>query len=68
MEAIELTRQAKKCHQCGKCSAGCPVAFAMERTPRQIIRLHQLDAAEEALKSMAVCRLSYLLGPLSQTG
>jgi len=39
------------CYQCGKCSAGCPVAFAMDYTPRQIIRLLQLGLGEEALHS-----------------
>jgi heterodisulfide reductase subunit C len=42
------------CYQCGKCSAGCPVAFAMDKTPRQIIRLLQLGMLEEALKSRTI--------------
>jgi len=41
----------KACYQCGKCSAGCPVAFAMDYTPRQIIRLLQLGMKDEALKA-----------------
>jgi len=36
------------CNQCGKCSAGCPVAFAMDLLPSQVIRLAQLGL-EEAL-------------------
>jgi len=43
----------KDCYQCGKCSAGCPVAFAFDYTPRQIIRLLQLGLADEALKAHA---------------
>ncbi|HBT47493.1 MAG TPA: heterodisulfide reductase subunit C [Peptococcaceae bacterium] len=39
------------CYQCGKCSAGCPVAAWMDYTPRQVIRLLQLGLGEEALKS-----------------
>ncbi|MDK2820406.1 MAG: heterodisulfide reductase subunit [Clostridia bacterium] len=39
------------CYQCGKCSAGCPAAFAMDYTPRQVIRLLQLGLGGEALKS-----------------
>ncbi|MCX8127053.1 MAG: heterodisulfide reductase subunit C, partial [Dehalococcoidia bacterium] len=27
-----------RCYQCGKCSAGCPVAFAMDLAPRRIMR------------------------------
>lgn len=42
------------CYQCGKCSAGCPVAFAMDKTPRQIIRLLQLGMLDEALKSRTI--------------
>ena len=30
------------CNQCGKCSAGCPVAFAMDLLPSQVVRLAQL--------------------------
>lgn len=42
------------CYQCGKCAAGCPVAFAMDFTPRQIIRLLQVGLGEQALKSHSV--------------
>jgi heterodisulfide reductase subunit C2 len=34
------------CNQCGKCSAGCPVAFSMDLLPNQIIRLAQLGINE----------------------
>ena len=44
----------KACYQCGKCSAGCPVAFAMDYTPRQVMRLLQLGLTEEALKSHSI--------------
>jgi heterodisulfide reductase subunit C len=45
------------CYQCGKCSAGCPAAFAMDYPPRQVIRLLQLDMVEQALgvKSIWIC-------------
>jgi len=42
------------CNQCGKCSAGCPVAFAMDILPSQVIRLLQLGEVEEALNSEAI--------------
>jgi heterodisulfide reductase subunit C len=38
------------CNQCGKCSAGCPIAFAMELLPSHVIRLAQLGS-EEALEA-----------------
>lgn len=41
------------CNQCGKCSAGCPVAFAMDMLPSQVIRLAQLGQAE-ALQSRTI--------------
>jgi heterodisulfide reductase subunit C2 len=34
------------CNQCGKCSAGCPVAPAMDMLPNQVIRLAQLGLAD----------------------
>lgn len=42
------------CYQCGKCTAGCPAAFAMDYPPRQIIRLLQLDMIEQALQAESI--------------
>lgn len=36
-----------KCYQCGKCSAGCPIADHMDILPHQIIRLIQLGSDKE---------------------
>jgi len=44
----------KKCYQCGKCTAGCPVAFSMDNPPRQIFRLLQVGLAQEALESSSI--------------
>ena len=41
-------------YQCGKCSAGCPSAFTMDLTPRQIMRAIQLGLKDEVLKSSAI--------------
>ncbi len=41
----------KKCYQCGKCSAGCPVAAEADMPPRQVMRHLQLGQAEPILKS-----------------
>ena len=41
------------CNQCGKCSAGCPVASAMDMLPSQVIRLVQLGL-DEALDCQAI--------------
>jgi heterodisulfide reductase subunit C2 len=39
------------CYQCGRCSAGCPLTFAMKDLPNQVIRLVQLGQEEDALAS-----------------
>lgn len=44
----------KDCYQCGKCSAGCPAAFAMDYMPRQVIRMLQLGMKEEVLRADAI--------------
>jgi len=41
------------CNQCGKCSAGCPVAFSMDLLPNQVIRLAQLGI-EDVLNSQSI--------------
>jgi heterodisulfide reductase subunit C len=35
---------ARKCYQCGKCSAGCPVAFDMDLPPSMVMRLLQTES------------------------
>ncbi|MEW6750659.1 MAG: 4Fe-4S dicluster domain-containing protein [Candidatus Latescibacterota bacterium] len=41
--------QAARCYQCGKCTAGCPMARFMDRPPHQVMRLLQLqDPAADA--------------------
>jgi len=42
------------CYQCGKCTAGCPVAYAMDIPPHEIIRLVQLGRRGEALTSHTI--------------
>lgn len=41
------------CNQCGKCSAGCPVAFDLDVLPSQVIRLAQLGI-EDVLDSQTI--------------
>lgn len=52
---------SKACVQCGRCSAGCPVAFETEHTPRNIIRFIQLGLLQEACESpfLWVCATCY---------
>jgi len=41
------------CNQCGKCSAGCPVAAAIDLLPSQVIRMAQLGM-EEVLRCRTI--------------
>ncbi len=42
------------CYQCGKCSAGCPVDYAMDLGPRQIMRYIQMGLKKEVMQSTTV--------------
>ena len=42
------------CYQCGKCSAGCPMAGFMDILPNQMIRYAQLGLKDELLGSGAI--------------
>ena len=41
----------ERCYQCYTCALGCPVAFATQYTPNQIIRLVLMGLKDEALQS-----------------
>ncbi|MGE5647540.1 MAG: 4Fe-4S dicluster domain-containing protein [Acidobacteriota bacterium] len=55
-EGARLTAipSAGDCYQCGKCTAGCPVAARMDVMPNQLVRLVQLGQAEKAAGSRAI--------------
>jgi heterodisulfide reductase subunit C len=42
------------CYQCSKCSAGCPVAFAMDLLPHQVIRSVLFLKKEKVLSSRTI--------------
>lgn len=45
------------CYQCGKCTAGCPLAQEMDYAPNQILRMLQLglpELEEDVLRSFAI--------------
>jgi heterodisulfide reductase subunit C len=51
----QLSRQdLLACYQCGKCSAGCPVAHAMDLLPHQIMRLIQANKRDKVLNSRTI--------------
>lgn len=48
---------AIKCYQCGKCSAGCPVAMEMDLPPSMVMRLLQTETQandEKLLRSYSI--------------
>lgn len=43
-----------ECYQCGKCSAGCPMAHAMDLMPRQIVHCLRTGQTDLVLRSKAI--------------
>jgi heterodisulfide reductase subunit C len=46
--------KVKLCLQCGTCTGSCPVSYAMDITPRQIVALFRAGMIEDILKSRAI--------------
>ncbi len=49
--------KARKCYQCGKCTAGCPVADEMDIPPSMVMRLLQTESPgndERVLRSYSI--------------
>lgn len=44
----------ERCYQCIACSSGCPVAFAMDYAPHQVLRMTQLGIKERVLDSTTI--------------
>ncbi len=44
----------EECYQCGKCTAGCPVAEHMDLAPNRVVRMVQLGETDKALCSRAI--------------
>jgi heterodisulfide reductase subunit C len=47
-------RNLSRCYQCSMCSDGCPVAYAMDYHPDQIIHLVRLGLKDKVLQSAAI--------------
>jgi len=56
VELIEILARTKiaHCYQCGKCTAGCPVAEQMEMGPTKLIRFMQIGSVDKALRSNSI--------------
>jgi len=52
--ALESNVKLHECYQCGKCTAGCPMAHAMDVMPRQVVRLLHQGLVDEVLKSKTI--------------
>ncbi len=44
----------RNCIQCGSCTGSCPVAHAMDRTPRELVALFRAGFLEDILQSRAI--------------
>ena len=54
-EMREITRSRLDCcYQCFTCTAGCPVVFAMDYPPHQIIRMVQMGLKKWVLESKTI--------------
>jgi heterodisulfide reductase subunit C len=53
VEALAGT-SVRSCFQCGKCSAGCPMATFMEHPPNRIMRLLQLGQWQRVLAGRSI--------------
>ncbi|HEY5112717.1 MAG TPA: 4Fe-4S dicluster domain-containing protein [Coriobacteriia bacterium] len=47
-------RNPARCYQCGKCSAGCPMAAETSLRPHDVMRLVNLDRRDELLASASI--------------
>ena len=43
-----------RCYQCYTCTAGCPVAYAMDYYPHQVMRMVQLGVREKLLSCSTI--------------
>ncbi len=53
IEELAHTR-VHDCYQCGKCTAGCPMADRMDVIPSQIMRLVQMERLDKAMKAESI--------------
>lgn len=54
MVEASVGHAVSRCYQCGKCTAGCPVAEEMDLAPHQVLRHLQLGLKDEVLDSKTI--------------
>lgn len=61
LETIPNAEKIKSCIQCGTCTGSCPVSYAMDVSPRELIALFRAGDLETLLnsKSIWVCASCY---------
>jgi len=47
-------QKVRDCYQCKKCSAGCPVAFAMDLVPHEVMKMVQYGQEQRLLKCSTI--------------
>ncbi len=51
---IPAGERIKRCIQCGTCTGSCPVSYAMDISPRQLVALFRAGEMEEIMQSRAI--------------
>jgi heterodisulfide reductase subunit C len=61
LEAVPNSEKIKSCIQCGTCTGSCPVSYAMDISPREVIALFRAGDMESLLhsKTIWVCASCY---------
>lgn len=61
LEAVPNSEKIKSCIQCGTCTGSCPVSYAMDISPRELIALFRAGDIETILhsKTIWVCASCY---------
>jgi heterodisulfide reductase subunit C len=54
VEDIPAGERIKRCIQCGTCTGSCPVSYAMDIPPRQLIALFRAGEMETIMKSRSI--------------
>jgi heterodisulfide reductase subunit C len=55
VKAIPAGERIRRCIQCGTCTGSCPVSYAMDISPRQLIALFRAGELETIMKLCASC-------------
>ena len=54
VKAIPAGERIRRCIQCGTCTGSCPVSYAMDISPRQLIALFRAGEMETIMKSRSI--------------